>query len=62
MSDQLVTLLLIGWWGGNRGLFQKSPSSAFWFQLVWGLRARGQDVIPILHLGTGLSFCKTTQR
>ena len=62
MSDQLVTLLLIGWWGGSRGLFQKSPSSAFWFQLVWGLRARGQDVIPILHVGTGLSFCKTTQR
>ena len=28
--------LLIGWWWGNRVVFQESPSSTFWFQPVWG--------------------------
>ena len=36
VRDQLVDLLLIGWWRGNRVMFQESQSSNFWFQLVWG--------------------------
>ena len=34
MRDQFVDLLLICWWWGNRGMFQKSWSSTFWFQPV----------------------------
>ena len=38
---QLVVILLTGWWGGKR----ESASSTFWFQLVWGLRARGWQTV-----------------
>ena len=43
---QLVDILLIGWWGGNR----ESASSTFWFLLVWGLRACGQHAVNFSHL------------
>ena len=46
VCDQLVDILLIGWWWGNR----KSASSTFWFQLVWGLRAYGQHTVNFFHL------------
>ena len=39
--DQLMDILLIGWWGGKWEL----PSSTLWFQPVWGLRACGQHTI-----------------
>ena len=29
------TILLIGWWGGNKVMFWESLSSAFWFQSIW---------------------------
>ena len=31
-------------------MFQESQSSAFWFQLVWGLRAGGQHASNFFHL------------
>ena len=43
---QLVDILLIGWWGGKR----ESASSTFWFQLVWGLRAREQQAVNFSYL------------
>lgn len=42
------------WWGGNRMSVQKSQSSPFWFQPVWGLWACGHHVVTILHLSGGL--------
>ena len=36
VSDQLVDILLIGWWWGNQ------ESTSTWFQPVWGLCACGQ--------------------
>ena len=42
--DQLVDILLIGWWGGKR----ESASSTCWFQLVRGLRDCGQHTITSL--------------
>ena len=36
--DQLVDLLLIGWWWGKC----ESALSTFWFQLIWSLRTCGQ--------------------
>ena len=44
--DQLVDILLIGWWGGKWEL----ASSTFWFQPVWGLRACGQHRVNLFHL------------
>ena len=44
--DQLVDILLIGWWWGNR----ESAPSTFWFQPVWGLRACGQHTVNFFHL------------
>ena len=43
--DQLVDILLIGWWGGKW-----ESSSAFWFQLVWSLPACGQHAVNFSHL------------
>ena len=43
--DQLVDILLTGWWGGK----WESASSTFWFQQVWGLRACGQHTVNISH-------------
>ena len=53
---------LIGWWWGNRMVFQESQSSAFWFQPVWGPHACAQPKVILLHLGGGLSSCRRTQR
>jgi len=39
--DQLVDVLLIGWWRGKR----ESASSTFWLQLVWGLHTGGQPLL-----------------
>ena len=50
--DQLVDILLIGWWGGKWA----SASSTFWFQLVWGLRACGQHAVNFSHL-VGFQCC-----
>ena len=44
--DQLVDILLIGWWGGK----WESASSTFWFQLVWVLHACGQRTFNFAHL------------
>ena len=33
--------------------------STFWFQSVWSLCACNQLIVTILHLGGGLSFCRT---
>ena len=46
VCDQLVDILLIGWWWGNR----ESTSSTFWFQPVWSLRACGQHTVKFFHL------------
>ena len=43
--DQLVDILLIGWWGGKW-----ASASSTWFQLVWGLHACGQHVVNFSHL------------
>ena len=44
--DQLVDILLIGWWGGK----WESASSTFWFQQVWGLCACEQHTVNFSHL------------
>ena len=44
--DQLMDILLIGWWWGN----WESASSTFWFQLVWGLCACGQHTVSFFLL------------
>ena len=44
--DQLMDILLIGWWEGKWEL----ASSTFWFQQVWGLNACGQHTINFSHL------------
>ena len=44
--DQLVDILLIGWWWHN----QESTSSTFWFQLVWGLHVHGHHAVNSFHL------------
>ena len=44
--DQLVDILLIGWWGGK----WESASSTFWFHPAWGLRACGQHTVNFSHL------------
>ena len=44
--DQLVDIILTGWWGGKR----EPTSSAFWFQPVWGVRACGQHTVNFPHL------------
>ena len=54
--DQLVDLLLIGWWGGK----WESASSTFCSQPVWGLHACGQH--KFLPPGEGFCVCKTAQR
>ena len=59
---RVCDLPLIGWWGGNRVMFQESLSSAFWFQPVWGLCACAQPEVAILHPGGGLSSCRRTLR
>ena len=55
---QLVGTVLIGWWGGK----WESALSAFWFQLVWGLRASGQHAVTFLPPAGGFSLCKTAPR
>ena len=55
--DQLVDILLMGWWGGK----WESASSTFWFQPVWGPHASGQQTVNFSHLVGGLSICKTAQ-
>ena len=51
----------IGWWWGNRVMFQAFQSSAIWFQpLVCGPQA--QPEITNLHPGGGLGSSKGTQR
>ena len=44
--DQLVDLLLIGWWWGK----WESASSTFGFYCVWGLHACGQQRVNFTHL------------
>ena len=44
--DQLVDVLLIGWWWGKR----ESASPTFWFQTVWGLHACGKYAVNFFHL------------
>ena len=44
--DQLVDILLIGWWGDK----WESASSIFRFQPVWVLRACGQHAVNLSHL------------
>ena len=44
--DQLLGILLNGWWWGN----WESASSAFWFQSVWGRHACGQHTITFFPL------------
>ena len=45
--DQLVDILLMGWWGGK----WESASSTFWFQPVWGLLLVGrQHTVNFSHL------------
>ena len=44
--DQLMDLLLIGWWLGK----WESASSTFWFQLVWGLVLQGSTAVNFSHL------------
>ena len=44
--DQLVDILLIGWWGGK----WESVSSTFWLQPVWDLHACGQRTVNFSHL------------
>ena len=44
--DQLVDILLIGWWWGK----WEWSSSTFWFQPVWGLRACRQHTVNFSHL------------
>ena len=46
--DQLVDILLIGWWWGNQGSI--STSSNFWVQLIWGLCACGQHTVNFFSL------------
>ena len=41
---------------GERGGVQVSPSSAIWFQPVWGPRAFAQPEVTFLHLGGGPWF------
>ena len=38
-------LLLISWWQGHQ-----ESTSTFWFQLVWGLHACGQQTVNFFHL------------
>ena len=40
--DQLMDILLTGKWA--------SASSTFWFYLVWGLHACGQQTVNFSHL------------
>ena len=52
VCDQLVDILLIGWWWG----IWESTSSTFWFQLVRGLHAWGSHTVNFFHLvGTSVS-------
>ena len=44
--DQLMDILLIGWWWGYWG----SATSTFWFQLVCGLCTCGQHMVNFFHL------------
>ena len=44
--DQLLGILLTGWWWGK----WESASSTFCFQSVWGLRACGQHTVNFSHL------------
>lgn len=46
VHDQLMDSFLIGWWWSN----WESTSSAFWFQLVWGLCACGQHTVGLFHM------------
>lgn len=55
LHAQLVDTFLMGGWWGNLD----SASSTFWFQLVWGLCACGQHILPP---GGGFSAWKTAHR
>ena len=44
--DQLVDILLIGWWGGKC----EPASSTFWFQPIWDLHTCGQHTVNVPHL------------
>ena len=46
VRDQLIHILLIGWWLGNR----ESTPSTFLFQPGWGLQACGQHAVNFFHL------------
>ena len=50
VCDQVSYILLIGLWRGNRVMPLESPSSTFWFQPVWGLRAGGQHAVNFFYL------------
>ena len=58
ICDQLMDILLIGWWWGNRVIFQESASSTFWFQPIWSLPACGQHVINFIHVVKVLIYAK----
>lgn len=45
-KEQFLDIFLIRWWRGN----WESASSAFLFQLVWGLHACGQHTVNFFHL------------
>ena len=49
---------LIWWWWGNRVVFQRFQSSAFWFQPVLGPSVYFRPEVIILHLGGSLSSSK----
>ena len=46
VCDELVDILLIGWWWGN----WNSTSSVSRFQPLWGLSAGGQHTVNFSHL------------
>ena len=46
MCDQLMDVLLTGWWGGN----QESASPARQFLVPWGLHVYGQFATNFFHL------------
>ena len=50
VPEQLVDILLIHWWWGNRVVFQELTSSIFWFQPVWVLHACRQHAVNFFHL------------
>ena len=55
--DQLMDIFQTGGWRGNR----ESASSSFWFQMVWGLPASGQNTVDFLYPVGALAPAKQLQ-